>query len=587
MPSKSTRAIPLISFIFFFTLSYNLSREYLSVKEVFPPPQSLKPSTLLTPNPNRPPDLEPIPPAPHNSNPPNYAVIQERNQHPYDNRLFPHDHHHHLANLSTNSISILLPDWEVLFIASPETSVSGDVNLCLFEFNKTSPAKFAGVLPSTNQKTFLCVLPNRVRMFRPMLMPILIESVPSEFHLSGNELLRWSYLVCESLSTENDVVLFAKGLNNRQGINRSPSEFNCIFGDNESNAVRTAVTSSSQEVFRCLHPEPTALTSVTTKISLEIRSDQQKKFVVPSVAYYNGRPQRAIEKSERKSLLCACTMVYNVAKVLKEWVVYHFRIGVEKFILYDNGGDDELERIVDELSREGYDVKSRYWPWAKMQEAGFSHCAVQNKDSCSWMMFVDVDEFLFSPAWLNSDSPSNGMLKSLLPSPGKPNGPNKSRIGQVSIKCLEFGPSNQTAHPKNGVTQGYTCRRKVDQRHKSIVLLEAMDITLLNVIHHFVLKEGYRSKYLGLSRAVVNHYKYQAWPEFKTKFRRRVSAYVVDWKDAVNPRSQDRTPGLGFSPVEPKGWAQMFCEVEDKRLKELAVRWFGIETSSGYHLPWE
>ncbi|KAK6939219.1 Glycosyltransferase family 92 [Dillenia turbinata] len=586
MPSKARQAILLISYIFFVTLSYNLSREYLSVKKDFPPTRSLKPSTL-TPNPNRPPDPDAVPPT--ISNLLNYTIIQQ-DQHQDLNPLFPQvsssDLHHH-PNLSTNSISILLPNWEVLFIASPETSASGDVYLCLFEFNKTSPAKFAGVLPSTNQKTFLCELPMRVRRFRPMLMPILVKSVPSEFHLSGNELLRWSYLVYESLSTHNDVVLFSKGLNNRQGINRSPSELKCIFGDDESKAVRTAVTSSSQEVFRCLHPEPTSLTSVTTKISLEVRDDQGKKYVVPSLAYYNGLPWRTVEKIERKSLLCACTMVYNVAKVLKEWVVYHSRIGVEKFILYDNGSDDELEKIVDELSREGFDVKSRYWPWAKMQEAGFSHCAVQNDDSCSWMMFVDVDEFVFSPSWVESYASSIHMLKSLLPSPVEPNGPENSRIAQVSIKCLEFGPSNQTAHPKDGVTQGYTCRKKVEQRHKSIVLLEAIDYTLLNAIHHFVLKEGYSSKYLELSSAVVNHYKYQAWPEFKAKFRRRVSAYVVDWTDALNPMSQDRTPGLGFSPVEPKGWPQMFCEVEDKRLKELVLKWFGFETSSGCHLPWQ
>ncbi|KAF4401856.1 hypothetical protein G4B88_013143 [Cannabis sativa] len=174
--------------------------------------------------------------------------------------------------------------------------------------------------------------------------------------------------------------------------------------------------------------------------------------------------------------------------------------------------------------------------------AGFSHSAIQSKDLCNWMMFVDVDEFIYSPSWFNFSKPSKSMLQFLLPTFSPSAKPNY--IGQISIRCNEFGPSSQRSHPPEGVTQGYTCRR---------------------------------------SRAVVNHFKYQAWSEFQNKFRRRVSTYVVDWKEKANLASNDRTPGLGFEAVEPKAWDQKFCEVKDERTNTNIVKSGGsgrIEASS-------
>ncbi|KAJ8539602.1 hypothetical protein K7X08_013854 [Anisodus acutangulus] len=367
-------------------------------------------------------------------------------------------------------------------------------------------------------------------------------------------MLRWTFLVYVSLTTDNDVVLFVKGLNNRQGINREPNEFNCIFGYDEGNMViRTNVTSSMQEVFRCNRPDPTLFGKERVMVSIEVVLPT--RVVVPSVAYYNV--MRKLENNEKteRARLCACTMVYNVGKFLKEWVLYHSRIGVEKFVLYDNASDDDLGRVVDELVQEGYDVKTYFWLWPKTQEAGFSHSAIYAKDSCAWMMYIDVDEFVYSPLWTNVSRPSKTLLHSLLPNPKNLEDPSidTRQVAEISIPCYEFGPSNRRFHPITGVTQGYNCRRKMLNRHKSIVLLDAVDHSLLNVIHHFILKQGYKSKKVNVHDMAVNHYKFQAWPEFKAKFRRRVSAYVIDWTKELNPHSNDRTPGLGFSPVEPKG----------------------------------
>lgn len=501
---------------------------------------------------------------------------------------------------SISTVSVLLPDWEILLIVSPNTPLhSSDDNhfRCLFRNNAFSQARFSGVLPFTNRTTFKCDMPESVRRRRIFSQPVLVtgtsENEPEDH---SPELMRWNFLVYESFSTEDDVVLFAKGVNHRQGYDRSPKELRCVFWSRDGihNAVRTAVTSSVQEVFRCPHPDPSELGLASDYeenekmgISLEMIGE---KHVVPSVAYYMPRPNSAkvleaqIEAhSQPRYFLCACTMVYNVGKFLREWVMYHSKVGVENFILYDNGSDDDWEGVVEELREEGYNISTLLWIWPKTQEAGFSHSVVNSKSNglCSWIMYVDVDEFVFSPLWGNG----SGSLKSML-LPAQVGGGNSSRIGQVSIRCYEFGPSGQRQHPVEGVTQGYTCRRRVEQRHKSIVLVDAVDPSLGNVIHHFEVneKEGFRSKQMSMEGGVVNHYKYQAWDEFKSKFRRRVSAYVVDWRQAVNPKSKDRTPGLGFQPVEPKDWIHQFCEVRDQRLQSLTRAWFGSNDST---MPWQ
>ncbi|KAK4428332.1 Glycosyltransferase family 92 protein [Sesamum alatum] len=486
-----------------------------------------------------------------------------------------------------STTAILLPDWEVLVIVSPETTPSNlDGYFCWFDTNESSPARFSGVLPFPDRATFSCLLPMRARRRRPPYrQPVLLKSPdnPPERQSTAPPLLRWSYLVYDSLTTDDDVVLFVKGVNVRQGTNREPSEFRCVFGDDVANGVKTTVTTSMQEVFRCKRPELTAVSSVggetnpnPMKISLEIVAENR---VVPSVAYYTS--PRKLVSSNRKSLLCASTMVYDVSKFLKEWVLYHSRIGVEKFLLYDNGSDDDLGKVVKELVEGGFDVNTYSWRWPKTQEGGFSHSALYAKDVCTWMMYLDVDEFVYSPSWQNLSEPSNLLLHPLI-------SPNSSGLGQISINCYEFGPSDQRVHPVTGVTQGYNCRRRIENRHKSIVLLDGIDDSLLNVIHHFKLRQGYKTMKLSTKVMVVNHYKYQAWPEFKAKFRRRVSAYVLDWTKKLNPNSNDRTPGLGFEPVEPQEWPQMFCEVRDNKLRDLVLRWFGIHKSDhGFRMAWQ
>ncbi|KAM0945180.1 putative Glycosyltransferase family 92, nucleotide-diphospho-sugar transferase [Dioscorea sansibarensis] len=459
--------------------------------------------------------------------------------------------------------AVLFPDWETLILLPLGSPPPSNPISCHFPNGVISPAVPSGVIPSSGRSTLRCPIPPVARRY--LSSPQIPGAAPP------SELLRWNKLVYESISTPDDVIVFSKGINNRrQGVNLPASDLRCVFLSGDAVAAFTPVTSSVQEVFRCPHPNLSPSSGDALRVSLQLHGDPR---LFPSLATYKpfSRKPNPAAQNKTRPLVCACTMVRDAAKFLGEWVTYHSAIGVDRFIIYDNGSEDDLGSAINRLVLEGHDVSTVLWPWAKTQEAGFSHCAAAHRDSCEWMAFIDVDEFLFSPAWARSVQPNRTMVRSILPAE-----PESDRVGQVSVSCRDFGPSGMKEHPRKGVTQGYTCRARAEERHKSVVLLRAVTRSLVNHVHHFGLGEGWRSESVRSKRVVVNHYKFQAWPEFRTKFRRRVSAYVADWRDEINMNSKDRTPGLGSEPVEPVGWERWFCEVKDTGLMELNRKWFGL-----------
>lgn len=159
------------------------------------------------------------------------------------------------------------------------------------------------------------------------------------------------------------------------------------------------------------------------------------------------------------------------------------------------------------------------------------------------------------------------------------------KIGEIRVDCHSFGPSGLKKHPDEGVIAGYTCRLNRTERHKSIVLLSALNQSLINVVHHFHLRQGYHYMNLPRGFAVFNHYKYQVWDTFKAKFFRRVATYVTDWQENQNESSRDRAPGLGTEPVEPEDWSERFCEVSDTGLRNFTLQTFTDLTT--HLLPWQ
>ncbi|CAL5398873.1 hypothetical protein CsSME_00021913 [Camellia sinensis var. sinensis] len=420
----------------------------------------------------------------------------------------------------------------------------------------------------------------------------------------------WETVVYAATLDRNTVVVFVKGLNLRPDRESDPSQFTCHFGlgnwEREGRFMLiTKAIRASQEVVRCLLPRSMRLNRskaqgirVTVGVTPHVHARGRDRVLVPSVAKivnFKSEEEKGRRKKKRngKYELCACTMVWNQASALREWIMYHSWLGIERWFIYDNNSDDGIKDVIDELELEEYNVTRHVWPWIKTQEAGFSHCVLRARDECNWVGFMDVDEFFYFPVPTRNQRsrklhfPGQNSLRNLVMNFSSSSSPSlsPSPIAEIRTACHSFGPSGLRSPPPQGVMVGYTCRLQSPERHKSIVRPDALDISLLNVVHHFHLRKGFKYLNLPQSTAVINHYKYQVWESFRAKFFRRVATYVADWQENQNEGSRDRAPGLGTEAIEPPNWHLQFCEVWDTGLRDFVLANLG-DPASGL-LPWE
>lgn len=400
--------------------------------------------------------------------------------------------------------------------------------------------------------------------------------------------LSWKKLVYNwvLLEDEGDALLFVKGIS-RTKKSSFPENLTCLYG----NRIRTKVVASCQENVRCKLPPSHARAELVGKlVTLEMNNKAFPSVVrfylpnfVSSAKSLGPLTGNSLQSDVQKPFhLCVCTMVWNGAKFLQEWVIYHSHLGVQRFFLYDNNSDDDIGSVMDSL--QPYNVSRHPWPWLKTQEAGFSHCAIRAARECAWVAFIDIDEFMFPrnfvppKKYISSEPPLHAMIKQYETY-------DLGRLGQLRISNFNFGPSGLTTLPKSGQIVNYICRLHAPKRVKSIVKVSAINIAYCSRVHHFDLKQGFMSAQCFRRDVVIHHYKYQVWEDFKMKFVHRAATFVADWQEREHLESFDRTPGLGTEAVEPPNWAHQFCDIEDTALRDYVLN--ASQLQSGGKLLWE
>lgn len=386
---------------------------------------------------------------------------------------------------------------------------------------------------------------------------------------------RWNSLAYEAvIDRDNTTILFVKGLNLRPERVSNASRFECVYGwdfRRPKFLLRTEVVSIAQEIVRCKTPLSVLNGPQRANSSVKVSVRIKGSGILPTIARPISRTA-SNPKTRKRHEMCICTMVRNQDRFVMEWVKYHAEMGVDRWFIYDNNSDDDIVSVIESLISANYEVTRHVWPWVKTQEAGFAHCAVRARDSCNWVGFIDVDEFFHLPSGL--------LLRDVLYNQSK-----YTAIAELRVSCHSFGPSGLKHVPAQGVSVGYTCRLAAPERHKSIVRPEALNSSLINVVHHFHLRDGFRYVNMDRGEIVINHYKYQVWEVFKEKFYRRVATYVADWQDDQNVGSKDRAPGLGTRAVEPPDWSSRFCEVTDTGLRDRVLTNFADPRT--HLLPWQ
>ena len=153
--------------------------------------------------------------------------------------------------------------------------------------------------------------------------------------------------------------------------------------------------------------------------------------------------------------------IKNESRYISEWLDYHYRIGVDKFYLYNNDSEDteELEKILE--------------PWIQNQIVAyekFSGRAAQNfvynlaiknyRFDCRYMAFIDSDEFIFMKTGQTLLEYLNEFFSHAV------------NIGGLAVNWKIFGSNGHEKYSPELVTERFTRRAPDDyNHHKSNVKL--------------------------------------------------------------------------------------------------------------------
>ena len=101
--------------------------------------------------------------------------------------------------------------------------------------------------------------------------------------------------------------------------------------------------------------------------------------------------------------LAIVAIVKNESRYIGEWASFHYRAGVRKFYIYDNGSSDNTREVLENtLPHEALVIvpwsqtmgDARYRSVIHNQVLAYAHAASNFGGDYRWMAFVDVDEFM-------------------------------------------------------------------------------------------------------------------------------------------------------------------------------------------------
>ena len=217
----------------------------------------------------------------------------------------------------------------------------------------------------------------------------------------------------------------------------------------------------------------------------------------------------------------------NEADYLKEWIEFHLMVGVDRLLLYDNNSSDNFLPIL----RPYIDCeRAVLMPWATFlkdasaQRLAYAHAVCNCPRTVRWLVFIDIDEFLFSE--------TNDNIKPIFTEFGD--------FAAINIPRFEFGPNGHKQKPPGLVIENYT---RVGKRNlesgSSLNSKAAIEPQLATEIGtHKCIVDGatlmVEPLKSGSFKLRINHYFSKSESEFQNKMRRGYSWKTERGKSSEN-----------------------------------------------------
>ncbi len=236
---------------------------------------------------------------------------------------------------------------------------------------------------------------------------------------------------------------------------REPANMTCLFDD--SRAMSQAIfigdgVNAGQENWQvavCLFPVPAEMLS-EKGCSITLKSKEETYLEKTWIVRRSG---------QGKQHLSLATLFKDEVRFLKEWLDYNQVLGVDHFYLYDNNSKDRegVCRVLEPYVHKGivthllwdypYKVPDEFNSWRYTQRAQMHHALYKYGDLCRWMLFVDVDEYVYPVA------PDQ---RSILPIIRMYE--DRKDVAALLLNCMQFGNSGYQVIPDGPVIRNFIRR---------------------------------------------------------------------------------------------------------------------------------
>jgi O-antigen biosynthesis protein len=156
--------------------------------------------------------------------------------------------------------------------------------------------------------------------------------------------------------------------------------------------------------------------------------------------------------------IAVCAIFKDEAPYLLEWIAFHKMIGIDLFVLYDNGSTDGGPELI-RRSSFARNVTLIEWSDRPGQISAYRHFHANCAKDFTWAAFIDLDEFIMP---VSGSSIRDILIRKVY-----------EPYGDILLNWSIFGPSGHDRRPDGLVIENFTLRFPEDaeaNRHvKSLV----------------------------------------------------------------------------------------------------------------------
>jgi hypothetical protein len=141
--------------------------------------------------------------------------------------------------------------------------------------------------------------------------------------------------------------------------------------------------------------------------------------------------------------IAICAIFKDEARYLLEWLAFHRLIGVDSFVLYDNGSTDGGPDLI-RRSHFARHVTLIDWPGVGMQIPAYQDFCANHAAKFDWAAVIDLDEFIMP---VGGDTIREPLTRRAY-----------SDFSSILLQWFVFGPSGHRRRPDGLVIESYTRR---------------------------------------------------------------------------------------------------------------------------------